>query len=435
MVALDRQFHHKGTKAPSGGTGIPTGEISYIYYNSNWQAIETRPNGTTDYIWQGWQTMEDRNPFGGSGSTDTPIRQYVWGTYIDECIQLNLLESAGPQSVPVGAYYLLQDLLYRAVALTNSSGQIVEAYDNDAYGSTLIFTAPGPDGIWFTDDDVQSSYGANEIIYCGYRYDAETQLYYVRNRTYNPALGRWIQRDPIGYDGGLNLYGYVYGLVCIMLDPSGLGAEPMPDPGPGPGPYTGPNPIGRIGPEPVPIGIGTGIIEGAGAVVAAGLAIWVWAGKITTRAENEFSADTAAANALAVTIGNWNRQAASLRRKRPCVKNPCQNHHIATDKHDTVWTPVFHRQFKRAGMELSGKANICRICGLGDNRKHAGPHPEAYHRWIEGQILQCVGRPQAKIWSEAQMGQCLQSLLNLICEQLNTVGNAMRGLVTKVIEK
>ena len=111
MVALDRQFHHKGTKAPSGGTGIPTGEISYIYYNSNWQAIETRPNGTTDYIWQGWQTMEDRNPFGGSGSTDTPIRQYVWGTYIDECIQLNLLESAGPQSVPVGAYYLLQDLL------------------------------------------------------------------------------------------------------------------------------------------------------------------------------------------------------------------------------------------------------------------------------------------------------------------------------------
>ena len=58
----------------------------------------------------------------------------------------------------------------------------------DAYGNTLIFTAPGADGLWFTDDDVQSDYGANENIYCGYRYDPETQNYYARNRTYNPAL-------------------------------------------------------------------------------------------------------------------------------------------------------------------------------------------------------------------------------------------------------
>ena len=79
----------------------------------------------------------------------------------------------------------------------------------EAYGNTLVFTTPGPDGLWFTDDDVQSDDGANENIYCGYRFDPESQLYYVRNRTYNPALGRWIQRDPIGYAGGINLYGYV----------------------------------------------------------------------------------------------------------------------------------------------------------------------------------------------------------------------------------
>ena len=108
-------------------------------------------------------------------------------------------------------YYLLQDLLYRAVALTNSSGQIVEAYDCEAYGNTLIFTAPDTSGNWWGDAAVQSNYGANEIIFCGYRYDPESQLHYVRNRTYNPALGRWIQRDPIGYQGGINLYGYVGG--------------------------------------------------------------------------------------------------------------------------------------------------------------------------------------------------------------------------------
>ncbi len=174
------------------------------------------PNGTTDYIWQGWQCMEERN------SSNAPIRQYIWGTYIDECIQLTTVTILGPQNLPAGAYYLLQDLLYRAVALTNSNGSIVEAYDCDAYGNTLIFTGPGTDGVWFTDDDVQSSYGANEIIYCGYRFNPEAKLYYVRNRTYSPILGRWIQRDPIGYAGGVNLYEYVEGFPSLTPDPLGL---------------------------------------------------------------------------------------------------------------------------------------------------------------------------------------------------------------------
>jgi len=174
------------------------------------------PNGTTDYIWSGWQVVEERN------SSNAPVRQYVWGSYIDECIQLTTLAVLGPQSLPAGAYYLLQDLLYRAVALTNSAGGIVEAYDTDAYGNTIIFTGPGTDGIWFTDDDLQSSYGANEIILCGYRYDPETELYYARNRTYNAALGRWLQRDPIGYGGGVNFYEYAKDGPGSRFDPLGL---------------------------------------------------------------------------------------------------------------------------------------------------------------------------------------------------------------------
>ncbi len=218
------------------------------------------PDGSTDYIWQGNQVVEERNPFGGSGSADTPIKQYIWGTYpgaaaltgppaqtgfrpqntglgslnVDECVQLTTLTMLGPQSLPAGAYYLLQDLLYRAVALTDSSGTIVEAYDTDAYGNTLIFTAPDSGGNWWGDSAVQSNYGANEIIYCGYPdygivimvigtglYDPETDLYYVRNRTYNPVLGRWVQRDPIGYSGGINLYEYVGGRAVVGMDPSG----------------------------------------------------------------------------------------------------------------------------------------------------------------------------------------------------------------------
>ncbi len=217
-------------------TGTLLGNYVYDAFNrrirktiSNGGLFGNIPNGTTDYLWQGWQTVEERNPFGGSGSTDTPIKQYVWGTYIDELIQLTTLTTLGPQSLPAGAYYLLQDLLYRAVALTNSSGAVVEAYDTDAYGQTIIFTAPGTDGVWFTDDDVQSNYGTNDIIFCGYRYDPETRLYYVRNRMYvmdtgGISVGRWLQRDPIGYAGGVNLYEYVGANPLRRADATGMGS-------------------------------------------------------------------------------------------------------------------------------------------------------------------------------------------------------------------
>jgi RHS repeat-associated protein len=91
----------------------------------------------------------------------------------------------------------------------------------DAYGNTLIFTAPDSSSNWWSDAAVQSNYGANEIIYCGYRYDPEGPGYYVRNRNYMPFLGRWIQRDPIGYSGGINLYDYVGGRAVVELDPMG----------------------------------------------------------------------------------------------------------------------------------------------------------------------------------------------------------------------
>jgi len=206
------------------------------------------PDGTTDYVWSGWQCMEERNPFGGSGSTDTPIRQYIWGTYIDECIQLATYTILGPQSLPAGTCYPLHDLLYRATALTNASGAIVEAYDSDAYGNTIIFTGPGADGVWFTDDDVQSNYGVNEIIFCGYRYDPETGLYYVRNRTYSTVLGRWLQRDPLQYVNGANTYQFVMSNPVGNVDPTGESAAPFLPPG-----FVGPPPPptpGNINPWP-----------------------------------------------------------------------------------------------------------------------------------------------------------------------------------------
>ena len=46
------------------------------------------------------------------------------------------------------------------------------------------------------------------FLYTGAYYDREVGLYYLRARYYSPELRRFIQRDPILFDGRINLYGY-----------------------------------------------------------------------------------------------------------------------------------------------------------------------------------------------------------------------------------
>ena len=102
----------------------------------------------------------------------------------------------------------------------------------------------------------------------GYYTDTETGLILCTHRYYDPANGRWLTRDPIGYAGGVNLYGYCGNDPGNRWDPSGY--NPLGDgfgnagaglagagfgwagnPGnwaPGGGLYTGPIPIFNPGP-------------------------------------------------------------------------------------------------------------------------------------------------------------------------------------------
>jgi len=69
-------------------------------------------------------------------------------------------------------------------------------------------------------DGTASAY-ANEILFTGHRRDAETGLYVTLHRTYHPTLGRWLQRDPIGYGDGMSLYEYVSSMPLQGRDPRG----------------------------------------------------------------------------------------------------------------------------------------------------------------------------------------------------------------------
>jgi len=56
--------------------------------------------------------------------------------------------------------------------------------------------------------------------------DKETNLYYNYFRDFDPALGRYVQSDPIGFAGGsLSLYAYVASNPLAWTDPTGLALE------------------------------------------------------------------------------------------------------------------------------------------------------------------------------------------------------------------
>ena len=64
----------------------------------------------------------------------------------------------------------------------------------------------------------------NPLRYTGRFYDETTGLYDNRLRNYHPVLGRFIEPDPIGPAGGINLYAYVNSNPINFIDPLGLSA-------------------------------------------------------------------------------------------------------------------------------------------------------------------------------------------------------------------
>ena len=71
-----------------------------------------------------------------------------------------------------------------------------------------------------------STTASGPFAFTGQRIDPENNgLYYYRARHYSPMLGRFVQPDPIGYRGGVNLYAYVRNDPLNLIDPSGLAGD------------------------------------------------------------------------------------------------------------------------------------------------------------------------------------------------------------------
>jgi len=69
-----------------------------------------------------------------------------------------------------------------------------------------------------------ASLKGNRFLFTGREWFAALGLQDNRHRYYQPAMGRWLSRDPIGEEGGINLYAYVGNNPINKIDPLGLNA-------------------------------------------------------------------------------------------------------------------------------------------------------------------------------------------------------------------
>lgn len=165
----------------------------------------------TFYYYDGWRNIEEQSSTGVTQAT------YVFGNYPDEVLTMD----RGGQT-----FYYHQNALWSPFALTDSTGTGVEGYSYDAYGYQTVIL-PGPDGVLdFDSDDVYlpgaKSPVGNPFLFTGQRYDPETGLLFYKNRYNSTFFGRFLQRDPVVYVGGFNLYEYAASNPTYWLDPSGL---------------------------------------------------------------------------------------------------------------------------------------------------------------------------------------------------------------------
>lgn len=140
---------------------------------------------------------------------------YTYGNYIDEVLTMD----RGGQT-----YYYHQNALWTPQALTDSSGAAVERYTYDAYGQVIVLDAaytPLALNAWGTP---HSAVG-NPWLFTGRELDEESGLYFYRARYYDANKGRFLQRDPLEYVDGMNLYEYVSDRPTYDVDPRGLARE------------------------------------------------------------------------------------------------------------------------------------------------------------------------------------------------------------------
>jgi RHS repeat-associated protein len=155
-------------------------------YDGAGHRVQETLNGNIikQWVWCGLQPCEERD-----GSGKVTKRFYAQGEQIG--------------GVP---YYFTRDHLGSVREMTDGTGAIRARYDYDPYGRATKMSGDPTADFGFTRDYYHAATGLSQTMY----------------RAYDPNLGRWLNRDPAGLSGGINLYVYVGDNPISAIDPFGL---------------------------------------------------------------------------------------------------------------------------------------------------------------------------------------------------------------------
>jgi RHS repeat-associated protein len=156
---------------------------------------------------------------------ETSLRRFVWcdddlceerdgsGAVTKRFFDQGFKVQSGPIA---GNYFYTRDHLDSVREVTDGSGTLRARYAYDPFGRRTQVAG-----------DISADFG-----FAGMFWSSEAGLNLTRYRAYDPALGRWLSRDPMKRAEiieGPNLYAYVGNDPVNLIDPLGLSPKPLPD--------------------------------------------------------------------------------------------------------------------------------------------------------------------------------------------------------------
>jgi RHS repeat-associated protein len=234
-------YNNAGRLVSSGsGSSLTT----YAYNASGQRVKKASSTGVNYYIYD-----EGGHLLGVYDTTGNLIEEIVW---------LSDVPVATIRTSPtggIGYFYIHTDHLNTPMRLTRvEDNEVMWRWDHDPYGA----------GATEDDADGNGAFVFFNMRFPGQYYDVETSLHYNYFREYDPAVGGYVESDPIGLGAGsFSTYAYVGGDPLGSIDPLGLqAAEAWPN---SPSPASPPRGPGRVIPFPrTPPSPGAGAGEGLG---------------------------------------------------------------------------------------------------------------------------------------------------------------------------